>query len=392
MIRSAAARRVTVTASSCLSTTSSRASCGSLSLGTFSSCENEQHSRIVEQQKRQQFDIAYSQPLALPSIWNASNRADGHANSNHKKSYSGGGGGGGYGRGGGNRNNHRNNHEIPTCAYISALASIMGLYVLSHIDDEAEDIVMSTKVTWDNMLQMVQDGKVEKIVVTDNNSIARLYVFEDDGGKKIDNKRVISDEATSHHQDTTQMHFGDVSQNAKATTVVKNKTILRSSTFHHDGIEPPSKSTAHHTNVSSCKVYHLNIDKSFEEKLEDAQRQFGRSRSNFIPVQYRPDNTTDESPVLTAVARIALIGVVTGMTRIITKRPGAGFGGGISGLSAPSLDVVANSRIGASLGQIQRMRTLCVMAMVPLLTRLPRSWTHRQPTNSWRNVFTYLRK
>ena len=389
MIRSAVARRVTVTASSCLSTTSSRASCGSLSLRIFSSCENEQPSRIVEQQKRQQFDIAYSQPLALPSIWNADNRADGRDNSNHKKSYSGGGGGGGgYGRGGGNRNNH---HEIPTCAYISALASIMGLYVLSHIDDEAEDIVMSTKVTWDNMLQMVQDGKVEKIVVTDNNSIARIYVLEEDGDKKADNKRVISDEATSNPQDTTQMNFGDVSQQAKASTVVKNKTILSSSTFHHDGIEAPSKSTSRHPNVSPCKVYHLTIDKTFEEKLEDAQRQFGRSRSNFIPVQYRPDNTTDESPVLTAAARIALIGVVTGVMRIVTKRPGSGFGGVGSGVSA-SLDVVANGKIGASLGQIQRMRALGVMAMVPLLTRLPRSWTQRQPTNSWRNVFTYLRK
>lgn len=390
MIRSAAARRVTVTASSCLSTTSSRASCGSLSLRLFSSCENEQHSRIVEQQKRQ-IGSAYSQPLALSSIWNASNRADGHGKSNYKKSYSGdggGGGGGGYGRGGGNRNNH---HEIPTCAYISALASIMGLYVLSHIDDEAEDIVMSTKVTWDNMLQMVQDGKVEKIVVTDNNSIARIYVLEEDGDKKADNKRVISDEATSNPQDTTQIQFGDVSQQAKASKVTQNKTILSSSTFHHDGIEAPSKSTSRHPNVSPCKVYHLTIDKTFEEKLEDAQRQFGRSRSNFIPVQYRPDNTTDESPVLTAAARIALIGVVTGVMRIVTKRPGSGFGGVGSGVSA-SLDVVANGKIGASLGQIQRMRALGVMAMVPLLTRLPRSWTQRQPTNSWRNVFTYLRK
>ena len=187
------------------------------------------------------------------------------------------------------------------------------------------------------------------------------------------------------------MHFGDASKQAKASTVVKNKTILRSSTFHHDGIEPPSKSTAHRANVSPCKVYHLSIDKSFEEKLENAQRQSGRSRSNFIPVQYRPDNTTDESPVLTAAARIALIGVVTGMMRIVTKRPGTGFGGVGSGVSA-SLDVVANGKIGASLGQIQRMRALGVMAMVPLLTRLPRSWTQRQPTNSWRNVFTYPRK
>ena len=333
MIRSVAARRVTLAAStSRAGTSSSRAGCGSLSLGTFS-CENELPSRIVEKQKRQ-FGSAYSQhPLALHFIWNASSSSNGHYNSNHKKSSSS-GGSGGFGRGGGNRHNHRNNHEIPTCAYISALASMMGLYVLSHIDDEAEDAVMSTKVTRDNMLQMVQDGKVEKIVVTDNNSIARIYVLEEDGDKKTDNKRVISDEATSHHQDTTQMNFGDVSQQAKASTVVKNKTILRSSTFHHDGIEPPSKSTAHHSNVSPCKVYHLNIDKSFEEKLEDAQRQSGRSRSNFIPVQYRPDNTTDESPVLTAAARIAMIGVVTGMMRIITKRPGAGFGGGISGLSA----------------------------------------------------------
>ena len=383
MIRSATTRRVTLAVSSSRATTSSLASCGSIS-SLFSSCENEQHSRIVAQQKRQ-FDVAYSQqPLALPSIWNASN-------SNRKKSSS--GGGGGFGRGGGNRHNHRNNHEIPTCAYISALASIMGLYVLSHIDDEAEDAVMSTKVSYNDLLQMVRDGKIEKIVVTDNNSVARIYVLEDGGEKKTDNKRVISDETTSHahSEDSTQMQFGDDNQQAKSSAVTRKKTIFRSSTFHHDGIEAPNKSTARHPNVSPCKVYHLTIDKSFEEDLEDAQRQFGRSRSNFIPVQYRPDNTTDESPVLTAAARIALIGVVTGMMRIITKRPGAGFGGGSSGLSA-SLDVVANGKIGASLGQIQRMRSLSVMAMVPLLTRLPRSWTQRQPTNSWRNVFTYPRK
>ena len=380
MIRSATTRRVTLAVSSSRATTSSLASCGSIS-SLFSSCENEQHSRIVAQQKRQ-FGGAYSQqPLALPSIWNASN-------SNRKKSSS--GGGGGFGRGGGNRHNHRNNHEIPTCAYISALASIMGLYVLSHIDDEAEDAVMSTKVSYNDLLQMVRDGKIEKIVVTDNNSVARIYVVEDDGEKKT-GKKVSNDDTAphSHSADSTQMQFGDV---AKSSAVTRKKTIFRSSTFHHDGIEAPNKSTARHPNVSPCMVYHLTIDKSFEEDLEDAQRQFGRSRSNFIPVQYRPDNTTDESPVLTAAARIALIGVVTGMMRIITKRPGAGFGGGMSGLSAPSLDVVANGKIGASLAEIRRMRTLGVMAMVPLLTRLPRSWTQRQPTNSWRNVFTYPKK
>lgn len=330
--------------------------------------------------------MANSHPSNAPAILVAN---DGQK-SNHRKyssgDNSGSGSGGNFGRGGNN-----NNHEVPTCAYISALAAIMGLYVLSHIDDEAEHAVMSTETTWADLLHLVHDDKVEKIVVTDNNTVARIYVLEEsgnEGGKertKNDAKESSEDPINARvvDQDTTLLQFGDIkSKNDQST---KTSGIpWRSSHFHHDGIEAPSRSS-----TESRKVYRLSINASFEEKLEDAQRKYGRSRTNFIPVQYCPDNTMDESPVLTAAARIAFIGVVSGMIRIITKRPGAGLGS--SAELGSSLGIIANSSLGTSLAQLRRMKALGV-AMVPLLTRLPSSWTKAQPSSSWRSLFTYPRK
>ena len=311
---------------------------------------------------------------------------------NNSSGHSGGGGSGGggnFGRGG--NNNNRNNHEVPTCAYISALAAIMGLYVLSHIDDEAEHAVMSTETTWVDLLQLVHDGKVERIVVTDNNTAARIYVLEEtsneDGKEKARGNAQKSEQDQRNNiidNDTTQMQFGDAKPDDEEST--KTGSIpWSSSNFHHDGIEAPSRSS----HGQPQNVYRLSIDASFEGKLEDVQRKYGRDRSNFIPVEYRPGNTTDESPVLTAAARIALIGVVSGMIRIITKQPGAGLGS--SAELGSSLGIVANSSLGTSLAQLRRMKALGV-AMVPLLTRLPTSWTKAQPSNSWRSVFTYSRK
>jgi len=327
-----------------------------------------------------------SQSSCLPAAWKSIKSTDGHEKSNSKSNGGGGGGrGGNFGRGGGN---HRNNHEVPTCAYISALAAIMGLYVLSHIDDDAEEAVLSLETTWAGLLQLVRDGKVEHIVVTDNNTVARIYVVDESRNNEEDEKEADESE-TQHDMDTsTTLMFGDTDSEAKTSKA--NTIAMGTANFHHDGIEAPSRDAAHHSNLAPRKVYRLSINASFEKKLEDAQRKCGRNRSDFITVQYRPDNMTDESPVLTAAARIAFIGLVTGMARIITKRPGGGFGGS-SELSASLGGVIANGRIGASIGQLRRMKALGV-AMVPLLTRLPRSWTKTQPSNSWRSVFTYPRK
>ena len=310
---------------------------------------------------------------------------------NNSSGHSGSGGGGGSGNfGRGRNNNNRNNHEVPTCAYISALAAIMGLYVLSHIDDEAEHGVMSTETTWVDLLQLVHDDKVDRIVVTDNNTVARIYVMEEssneDGKEKArGHAQNLSNNGSGNNaidEDTTQMQFGDAKFKNEEST--KTSSIpWSSSNFHHDGIEAPNRSS-----TESRKVYRLSVDASFEEKLEDVQRKYGRNRTNFIPVQYT-DSVTDESPVLTAAARIAVIGVVSGMIRIITKQPGAGFGS--SAELGSSLGIIANSSLGTSLAQLRRMKALGV-AMVPLLTRLPSSWTKAQPSNSWRSVFTYSRK
>jgi hypothetical protein len=325
-----------------------------------------------------------SQSSRLSAIWKFSNGTDGHEKSNSKRS-NGGGRGGNFGRGGGN---HRNNHEVPTCAYISALAAIMGLYVLSHIDDDAEEAVLSLETTWAGLLQLVRDGKVEHIVVTDNNTVARIYVVDESINIEGDEKEADESESQHDMNGFTTMVFGDTNSEEKISKA--NTIAMGASNFHHDGIEAPSRDASHHSNLAPRKVYRLSINASFEEKLEDAQRKCGRSRQDFVSVQYQPDNMTDESPVLTAAARIALIGLVTGMVRIVTKRPGGGFGGSAE-LSSSLGGVIANGRIGASIGELRRMKALGV-AMVPLLTRLPRSWTKTQPSNSWRSVFTYPRK
>lgn len=389
MLRSSAARRPAVLASFASSlSNASHASCSSRSFSCL--VLNREYSQNISSEQRRQIstNVANSR---YPSILAVSGDANTGKQSNHRKYSSGdNSGSGNFGRGG--NNNNRNNHEVPTCAYISALAAIMGLYVLSHIDDEAEHAVMSTETTWVDLLQLVHDDKVERIVVTDNNTVARIYVMEESSNEDDKKKARVHAEKLSNKEsdnntadeDATQMQFGDAKNNNNELTKTSSFP-WSSSNFHHDGIEAPSRSSP----AQSPKVYRLSIDASFEEKLENVQRKNGRNRSNFIPVEYRPGNTTDESPVLTAAARIAIIGVVSGMIRIITKRPGAGLGS--SAELGSSLGIIANSSLGTSLAQLRRMKALGV-AMVPLLTRVPSSWTKAQPSNSWRSVFTYSRK
>ena len=390
MLRSAAAHRpaALATVSSSLSNVS-HASCSSRSFSCLVLKREHSQNILGGQRRLISTNVASSYSQGVPVILTAS---DGQQ-SNYKNNSSGhsGGGSGNFGRGG--NNNHRNNHEVPTCAYISALAAIMGLYVLSHIDDEAEHAVMSTETTWVDLLQLVHDDKVDRIVVTDNNTVARIYVMEESSRSNEDGKEKerghaqnLSNNGPGNNvidEDTTQMQLGDSKSKNEEST--KTSSIpWSSSNFHHDGIEAPSRNSP----AQSPKVYRLSIDTSFEEKLEDAQRKYGRNRTNFIPVQYT-DSVTDESPVLTAAARIALIGVVSGMIRIITKQPGAGFGS--SAELGSSLGIIANSSFGTSLAQLRRMKALGV-AMVPLLTRLPSSWTKAQQSNSWKSLFTYSRK
>ena len=390
MLRSAAARRPAMLAT--VSSSFSNASHASRSSPSFSCLVlNREHSHdlLMREQRRQISSFVTSSTSSNAPVILAVN--DGQQ-SNHKNNSRGGGGGSGnFGRGG--NNNHRSNHEVPTCAYISALAAIMGLYVLSHIDDEAEHAVISTETNWVDLLQLVHENMVERIVITDNNSVARIYVLEENSKEYGKEKATIRAQKLSEGQkiskngidvDATQVQFGDAKPNNNGESTKESRTPWISSNFHHDGIEAPSKSS-----IEPRKVYHLSIDASFEEKLEEAQRKCGRNRTNFIPVEYRPSHTTDESPVLTAAARIAVIGVVSGMIRIVTKQPGAGLGS--SAELGSSLGIIANSSLGTSLAQLRRMKALGV-AMVPLLTRLPSSWTKAQPNNSWRSVFTYSRK
>jgi len=194
MLRSAAAaRRPAVLAT--VSSSISNASHASRSNRSFSCLVlNREHSHNMLTREQISSFATSSTPSSVPVILTAH---DGQQ-SNHKNN-SNGGGSGNFGRGG---NNNRNNHEVPTCAYISALAAIMGLYVLSHIDDEADHAVISTETNWVDLLHLVHENMVERIVITDNNSLARIYVLEESSKEDGKENAAMRVQILSEGQDT----------------------------------------------------------------------------------------------------------------------------------------------------------------------------------------------
>lgn len=211
----------------------------------------------------------------------------------------------------------------------------MGIYTLSHIDQDAEDGVLAVKTTWKELVDMLEKGEVKRIVLTDDLTMARIYLKEGKEGSH----EVLQAREEFNYADAaitrTSIDFGKAKPDE---SLPSNRDV----TFHYNGIESPMASISQAGSTQSAylrPILKLPVDYSFESKIEHVQRQAGIRRGEFVAVQYS-NTITESSPILKAGARLAFLGIVAGLVQLVLKRPGgskslpAGGGGSGSGVMA----------------------------------------------------------
>jgi len=233
---------------------------------------------------------------------------------NEKDSSSGGGdnGGGGWG----------NWKEPPISSVVAACISLSLVYgVLRSIsNDDSEYEGSSREITWSDFRNyMLEQGDVERIVVTDKNSMARVYLKP--GARGLQPKK-------------SRSKFNDGSYSGRRST--NNNNSFADGTVMEMGndIDISPSATGQRTSIPSNSKQHqlvfqfaIGSVESFERKLDEAQRELGIDQRDFIPVQYA-SNSSIMSELLGIAPSIFLVGM---MALLIRGAAGAAGGGGGKG-------------------------------------------------------------
>ena len=164
---------------------------------------------------------------------------------------------------------------------------------------------------------MLEKGEVKRIVLTDDLTMARIYLKEGKEGSH----EVLQAREEFNYADAaitrTSIDFGKAKPDE---SLPSNRDV----TFHYNGIESPMASISQAGSTQSAylrPILKLPVDYSFESKIEHVQRQAGIRRGEFVAVQYS-NTITESSPILKAGARLAFLGIVAGLVQLVLKRPG----------------------------------------------------------------------
>lgn len=234
--------------------------------------------------------------------------------SKDNKNYSKGGAGGG---GGGN---------VPpnfTSTMLTGAAMIFLTYMMMRFDDDSSSAsgdFSSKEITWGEFCNhLLETGQVEKIVVTNNRTVAKVFLKKGAPGLPQHQTRQF------RYTERRQQAVGDESSGDFG-----NSTNIDG--FGDSSSDNFSGSLAKGTNQHQI-VYRFAIGSvdAFEKKLEEAQRAVGMDPSKEIPVQYTAESTM-ASEILGVVPSLLLMGAVFYFTRFAAgSMMGGGSGGGRGG-------------------------------------------------------------
>jgi len=237
----------------------------------------------------------------------------------------------------------------PLIATALLAAMVIFLLVRADRDDDGDraDGPGGREVTWSDFRNhMLESGDVERIVVTNKNTVARVFLrpgargLPSRGDRRVGGSRMgamsglplPSKEGTrggsrprrrgavgeEDFEDGTVMEMGpDSSRDASAD--------MLSSPFGGGGFGSGGM-------ASRQLVYRFAIGSvdTFERNLEEAQKEMGVDPRNYVPVQYASDSTL-VTELLSIVPSLLLIGVVMFMMRGAMGGMGGGGAGGGGG-------------------------------------------------------------
>ena len=186
------------------------------------------------------------------------------------------------------------------------------------------DLLTHREISWHDLWQLLQQRHVVKIVVTDENRTARIYVRP---------QTTLPPRSSSHTNDDTSMetHHEHEQHNEETSSVFyQPPQDMPMDQLELTTTSAPSMPTT--TSPSSTPpppfYYRMQIGSIdvFERKLEEAQKAI--SPQSPIPVQYTSDDTVGRA-LLGALPGLLMVGVLYGM--IVLVGQGAARGGGGSG-------------------------------------------------------------
>jgi len=197
-------------------------------------------------------------------------------------------------------------------------------------DTSASPTDFSREITWNDFCNyLLETGQVEKIVVTNNRTVAKVFLKRGSHG-------------LPQHQ---SRQFRYLDQRRQQRSASGNQMFDDSSTHMEDEYSSDSLSTSFDGNLSNGKsnqhqiVYRFAIGSvdSFEKKLEEAQKAVGVDPLHEIPVQYANESTT-RSELLGVLPSLVLMGAAFYFMRFAAGSmggmggPGGRGGGGMGGM------------------------------------------------------------
>lgn len=230
-------------------------------------------------------------------------------------------------KGGGGSSSGNNNGGLPPNFSSTMMAGILMVaisYMLFRSDDDSSPGDFATReISWNDFCNhLLETGQVEKIVVTNNRTMAKVYLKH--GSKGLPQSQPRSFRYADRRQqgaDGTRMD-ADMAEGFGQSS---EKPMYPRSAF-------PAKGQRDHQIVYRFAIGSVD---SFEKKLEEAQRAVGMNPLQDIPVQYTAESTL-ATEVMNVVPSLLLMGAAFYFMRFAagSMMGGAnqGGGGGMGGI------------------------------------------------------------
>ena len=225
--------------------------------------------------------------------------------------------------GGNGGNDAPPNFNAPT-SLIAALMLMGFTYMMIRNDDDSvAPADFSREITWNDFCSyLLETGQVEKIVVTNNQTIAKVFLKPGSKGlpqhqnrqfRYSDRRQQLHDSnnANPMFDDSTQMQdgFSSTSSNDEFSTRLNNNGTS----------QPNQPQIAYRFAIGSVDA--------FEKKLEEAQKVVGIDPYHEIPVQYTNETTT-RSEILSVLPSLFLMAAALYFMRFAAGSMGGASGGG----------------------------------------------------------------
>ena len=234
-------------------------------------------------------------------------------------------------------NNNKNNSEggnagngVPpnfngNTLLLSLLLIGISYFVIRSDNDSASPSDFSREITWNDFCNyLLETGEVEKIVVTNNRTIAKVFLKRGSHGLPQHQNRQIRYSDQRRHRDSvsSRQMFDD------STTHIEDEYSSRSPSESFNGMQSLSDGKMKQHQI----VYRFAIGSvdSFEKKLEEAQKAVGVDLQHEIPVQYTNESTT-KSEVLSVLPSLVLMGAAFYFMRFAAGSMGGMGGSGRGG-------------------------------------------------------------